>query len=325
MKLHEDKEIFEQLLKVVGENYTLDEQIIEKDYWVTYSLLKLKEYSEADNRNSDLIVFRGGTSLTKCYQDLKRFSEDIDLAINTKNIKTNSQLKRIITEVEKYICSSYEEVSSTRNVKSGNYRNVEYKYPTILNDNHESFDELNPFIKIETVTFLNPNPYEKRKVSSMICDYLKDNGFDNYIYKYNLEPFEVNVLSIKRTIIDKIVSLVRLSYAGDLSELRTKTRHLYDLHLTYCSLEGFYTNKDELSEIIKLVRMDEEVSKFKDKYPYQKRWSEAPIWGMISEGILKEDYEERFGRSFVYGKLPRYEDIVKTFELIKEHIISVGE
>ena len=320
MRLHEDKEVFKELLEVIGDHYGLEEQIIEKDYWVTYSLAKLNEYEE-----KDLIVFRGGTSLTKCYQDLKRFSEDIDLAVNTKNVGNSSQLKRIIRDVEKCICSLFKEVENNRNVKSGTYRDVEYKYPTILTNNYESFGELNQFIKIETVTFLNPNPYEKKQVTSMIYDYLYDNHFEEYIEKYNLEPFELQVLSIKRTIIDKIVSLVRLSYSDDISELRTKTRHLYDLHLTYCNMKDFYNDINELSTIINLVRKDEEVSKFKEKYPHAKKWSEAPIWKIISDGILKEDYEEKFGRSFVYGELPPYIEVVQTFNLIKQYIINVGE
>ena len=75
----------------------------------------------------------------------------------------------------------------------------------------------------------------------------------------------------------------------------------FNYNLTYHNLGDFYINKDELSNIIRLVRKDEEVSKYKEKYPYKEKWSDAPIWGIISNGILKEDYEEKFGRSFVYG------------------------
>lgn len=123
-----------------------------------------------------------------------------------------------------------------------------------------SIDELNPSIKIETVTFLTPNPYEKRPVKSIIYDYLNETERTEFIGKYQLEPFELNVLSIKRTLLDKIVSLVRMSYLEDLSELSTKTRHLYDLHLTYDTVKEFYLDKIELSSVINLVRQDEENS-----------------------------------------------------------------
>lgn len=318
MILHEDEQSFKQLLEIVGEYYGLDAKIVEKDYWVTYALSKLKNFDK-----KDLIIFRGGTSLTKCYTDLKRFSEDIDLAVNKDTQLSKSQIKKLITEVEKCICVDFEEIENIQNRKSGDYRNVEYKYPSMFEE--VSIDELNPSIKIETVTFLTPNPYEKRPVKSMIYDYLNETERAEFIGKYQLEPFELNVLSIKRTLLDKIVSLVRMSYLEDLSELSTKTRHLYDLHLTYDAVKDFYLDKIELSRVINLVRQDEENSRFKDQYPHKKRWSDAPIFKLIEEGLLKESYIEKFGKEFVYGELPDYDEIISSFRKIKSHLVSVGE
>jgi len=69
-----------------------------------------------------------------------------------------------------------------------------------------------------------------------------------------------------------------MSYLDDLSELSTKTRHLYDLHLTYSAVRDFYLDKIELASVIDLVRKDEENSRFKDQYPYEEKWSNAPIF-----------------------------------------------
>ena len=318
MILHEDEQSFKELLEIVGEYYALDPKIVEKDYWVTYALSKLKDFDR-----KDLIIFRGGTSLTKCYTDLKRFSEDIDLAVNKDNELNKSQTKKLITEAEKFICVDFKETNNSKNRKGGDYRNVEYKYPSMFEE--VSIDELNSSIKIETVTFLTPNPYEKRPVKSMIYDYLKETERSEFIYKYQLNEFEVNVLSIKRTLLDKIVSLVRMSYSEDLSELSTKTRHLYDLHLTYDTVKDFYLEKTELASVINLVRRDEENSLFKDQYPYKNKWSDAPIFNIIEEGRLKKFYTERFGKEFVYGELPNYNDIISTFKKIRYHLRSVGE
>ena len=127
MNLHKNEENFKALIEVVSEYYDIDEKIIEKDYWVTYCLSRLLSFSR-----KDLIIFRGGTSLTKCYKDLKRFSEDIDLSVNKINISSASQLKKLITDVEKHICSEFHECNSNQNIKQGAYRNVEYTYPTIF-------------------------------------------------------------------------------------------------------------------------------------------------------------------------------------------------
>ncbi len=49
--------------------------IIEKDFWVCWTLNQI--FSNADL--SSHVIFKGGTSLSKCYNIIKRFSEDIDL------------------------------------------------------------------------------------------------------------------------------------------------------------------------------------------------------------------------------------------------------
>lgn len=315
MKLHVDRDNFKDLIEIVSSELNLDKKIIEKDYWITYALSKL---SEANNEN---VIFRGGTSLTKCYIDLKRFSEDIDLAINTSNLN-NTQIKKIMRNTEKIMTDKFIEVDDGDNIKSGDYRKVQYKYESIVGNNKGIYElgELNENIKIETVTFLKPNPYEKRKVKSMIYDYLEKKNMIDVIEEFQLEPFDINVLSIKRTILDKIVSLIRMSYEDGIEELKGKTRHLYDLHLTFEFLRDFYENKAELKRIIQLVLDDEEKSKFKDKYPYKEKWNKAPIWNIINSGDLKEYYEDRFGKSFVYGKLPAYEDVVKSINKIREYI-----
>ena len=72
MNLHHDKEAFAELISGAANELAIPTNVIEKDYYVTITLKALEE------KTKDL-VFKGGTSLTKCYQLLDRFSEDIDL------------------------------------------------------------------------------------------------------------------------------------------------------------------------------------------------------------------------------------------------------
>jgi predicted nucleotidyltransferase component of viral defense system len=73
MNLHHDREAFEELIVGAANELTIPTNVIEKDYYVTIILKALSE------KIKDM-VFKGGTSLTKCYQLLDRFSEDIDLS-----------------------------------------------------------------------------------------------------------------------------------------------------------------------------------------------------------------------------------------------------
>lgn len=70
--LHENREEFTNAVNLASEYFHILPIIAEKDYYVTMILRELSE-------RQDFIVFKGGTSLSKCYKAIKRFSEDIDI------------------------------------------------------------------------------------------------------------------------------------------------------------------------------------------------------------------------------------------------------
>lgn len=73
MYLHkDDKELLRDIIVTVSERTGIDESIVEKDYYVTMILKELVQ------RNPN-VVFKGGTSLSKAYHVIDRFSEDIDI------------------------------------------------------------------------------------------------------------------------------------------------------------------------------------------------------------------------------------------------------
>lgn len=78
MNLHHDKEAFAELIIGAANELAIPTNVIEKDYYVTITLKALAE------KTKDM-VFKGGTSLTKCYQLLDRFSEDIDLSYTAES------------------------------------------------------------------------------------------------------------------------------------------------------------------------------------------------------------------------------------------------
>ncbi len=73
MYLHkDDRELLRDIIVTVSERTGVDESIVEKDYYVTMILKELVQ------RNPN-VVFKGGTSLSKAYHVIERFSEDIDI------------------------------------------------------------------------------------------------------------------------------------------------------------------------------------------------------------------------------------------------------
>lgn len=96
MMLHDNKEMFEQAVLKTAEFLNIEPAIIEKDYYVT---LFLRELSE----KRDDIVFKGGTSLSKCYGIIKRFSEDIDLNVKGENKPTEGERRALKRDIESVI------------------------------------------------------------------------------------------------------------------------------------------------------------------------------------------------------------------------------
>lgn len=99
MFLHNDKELFKDIITETASSLGIDPSIIEKDYYVTVFL------KEIVNIQPD-IVFKGGTSLSKCYKLISRFSEDIDLNIQCETRPTEGQRRHlkadIVSTIEKF-------------------------------------------------------------------------------------------------------------------------------------------------------------------------------------------------------------------------------
>jgi len=216
MKLHENQELFEQLwtLTATMEEIDLDPSIIEKDYWVTFALKRLSV--------EDRAIFKGGTSLFKAYRFLNRFSEDIDVTFTERVNKTTFR------NIEKAVMNSPFEVlndpSQYVDRKGSEFRSVAYKYPR---RSVNLMSNLKPYIVYESYKFDLTFPWDKREVTSLIYDYLKKNNRDDLIKEYELEPFSLNVLDIKRTFFDKIFAVNESLI--DNRPVAMYARHIYDL------------------------------------------------------------------------------------------------
>jgi len=86
MNLHEDKDVFEQYITATADYMGLaNTDIVEKDYFVTYFLMNIAA------KQPD-VIFKGGTSLSKCYRIISRFSEDIDFFATPPDDKNPRQI-----------------------------------------------------------------------------------------------------------------------------------------------------------------------------------------------------------------------------------------
>ena len=112
--LHENREEFTNAVNLASEYFHILPIIAEKDYYVTMILRELSERQE-------FIVFKGGTSLSKCHKAIKRFSEDIDITIDSK--LTQGQMKKLkesIKAIAGQLGLSIPNIDDTRSRRSYN-------------------------------------------------------------------------------------------------------------------------------------------------------------------------------------------------------------
>ena len=176
MNLHNDKEAFKELVTAASVDLKTPANIIEKDYYVT---LTLKELA---CRIKDM-VFKGGTSLTKCYQILDRFSEDIDISYDASagipGESRKRQLKKAVTAAMETLDFPITNLSQTRSRR--NYNCYRAEYPSIYGPATTLQSEL----IIETYVALLPFPTTVKIA-------------DNYIYRF-LCPVSYTHLTLPTT------------------------------------------------------------------------------------------------------------------------------
>lgn len=89
MRLHENKILFRQAVQFTADRMQIPAIYVEKDYWVTYVLFILFNHDIGKDT-----VFKGGTALSKCYNMIERFSEDIDLVVLRREGDSNYKLTK---------------------------------------------------------------------------------------------------------------------------------------------------------------------------------------------------------------------------------------
>ena len=100
MKLHTFPEEFRELITVVANEKHISESAVERDYYIVMMLKAL-----ADSPYAEQCVFKGGTSLSKCYPgSIDRFSEDIDLTFLGMDM-SNKACDKAIKKIEKTLAA----------------------------------------------------------------------------------------------------------------------------------------------------------------------------------------------------------------------------
>lgn len=312
MTYHSSEE-FADAIEAAAQYYGMQPVFIEKDYWVTYAL---KNLSCSEQLMST--VFKGGTSLSKVYKCIHRFSEDVDLAIITDPEASQMQIKRQMKAVEIAAAEGLALLEDSPPVKRGKNRFSCYGYPSVLEGGHLI---TSPFVRLEISAFTQPVPYEKADVQSYLGSYLWDNGFGETVSAFGLGPFKVLTLWMERTFSEKLLSLIRLSFRGE-GALRGKIRHFHDLALLLREKRIKEWLKAKDYGILDAAYQDD-----RRNTTFQGEWMEvpfveAPLFSNF-QGIwekIKDTYHSELTALSWAEEIPEEREIYRTMEEIRTYL-----
>lgn len=235
----EKKQIFESVSDITG----MPAFAVEKDWWVTKTLALIFEMEVGKH-----LVFKGGTSLSKAWKLIKRFSEDVDLAIDrnffgfegdlSKNQRTQlrktagAYVSEIFIEDLKMAFANYgvdnvsiklvEAVSSDQDP-----RIIEIYYPNVI----PTSTYVEPRVQVEIGSRSLREPFTIQKFGSLIDEMFPGKEFTNsYI--------EIPTVNAERTFLEKIFLLhEEFNRPKDKMRVGRLSRHLYDVY--HLSKTGF--------------------------------------------------------------------------------------
>lgn len=322
MKLHNYKEAFEGAIIATAQHLGISEIYIEKDYWVTYAIKQI-----FTNKNSkDIAVFKGGTSLSKCYGIIERFSEDIDLVVIQDDEESGTVLKKKLKKVTETIQEPLIYVPGHQlENKKGKIRKLVYEYEKV--GVKGSYGQVRDQIVVEVSNLGSSYPSKRVKIQTLIVEFIAATNNVDLIRTYELEPFEVNALAIERTFCEKIISLVRFSYTKNpLEDLSNKIRHTYDLHqlLKEPTIKSFLASEDFETMLIQVGKNDDKA------IPNDKEWlSKHPSDSLFfneTEKVwetLSKTYNGAF-KELLTGELPDANEVLKSLMMIGSRLKTIN-
>jgi len=245
MNLYENKELFIDLIRRTSVFFSIDVALIEKDYYI---YLFLKRCSSEIPQ----LVFKGGTSLSKCHKVIERFSEDIDLTLqeeySSQSFKRNSLKKLIDFSSESPFILKNKETRLKHTHANYNCFNIDY---SAIHKNRQFASE----IKMEMVYLSKCYPYEEKSLISYIGEYLESINRNEIIEQFELTAFNIKVQKLERTFIDKVFAICDYF---EFKESRRNSRHIYDLYKIYSKIDITTNN---FKELISKVRKERQKSK----------------------------------------------------------------
>jgi predicted nucleotidyltransferase component of viral defense system len=316
MKLHNNRQDFENLIAVTAKYIGIPESAVKRDYYIVIMLQNLQNSEYACN-----CVFKGGTSLSKCYPgSIDRFSEDIDLTYvpeegaRLSGKAYSNELKKIEAVM----------IGTANSQKIDGERNDRNKSAWVW---FEEKDAENSRLKLEIGSSVKPEPYSPKTLRTYIQQYLSDKGMQDVVEEYELQEVTVNTLNIERTFLDKVFAVKRHAVCATLGD---KARHIYDVTKLFQidEVQEFLSKKGELKELIRKTKATDSIYNEKRNIAKEYDPTEAYSFGSWSPNFSKDIrriYESGLEELLYTEEKLDFDEAIDTFQKIDKLFTELGE
>lgn len=251
--IHEDRD-FGSLLQIIGRETGLGPALIEKDYWVTHTMWALHQMGLE-------VWFKGGTSLSKGFGLIRRFSEDLDLKIDRGTVTTLPQVENWKSKNKGPIsemCEFYRQLAEVILIQGaavqvvqidprGRGARIQVLFSGQFTNDLPS--SMRPYVLLEIGT-ARVTPFVQKPLSSYIHDYLHQHG-QAHLYAANT-PQSVRCLHPMVTLIDKLDAISR-RFSRDEPEFPSFIRHYEDAACIIQAIEGLPPLAQGSSELLQAM------------------------------------------------------------------------
>ena len=298
--------------------------IVEKDFWVVWTLNKIF----SDDRLNKILMFKGGTSLSKVFNLIGRFSEDIDLILDwrliskvnplseqeskNKQVKFNEQInenaKVFIKDQLLPIFSQILSPLCTCSIAEDGF-SINVRYPNAFDDSY-----LRPEILLEIGPLASWLPSDSFEISSFAAQ-----KFPQVFEKANTT---VNTIVAKRTFWEKATILHHEANRPVDSAMPTRySRHYYDL--------AMMAKNEVKEEALADLELLKNVVDFKQKF-YPRNWAkyEEAVPGTLKLlppefrlDSLEKDYKAM--QNMIFDKYISFDEIIGILENLEKEINEV--
>lgn len=321
------KRELQSIIRNASEKLGINEVIIEKDYWLCFVL----NYIFTESEWKGAFTFKGGTSLSKCYNLIKRFSEDIDLILDWRvigygknepwqfrsnnqqhkfnkesNVKTEEFLKNFFVPKMKLDFKKLIKDDFQIYVDSSDPQVVFFAYPTSFQS-----DYVKQVIRLEIGALAEWTPSE-------IVDIIPD-LYKIYPMLFVGDSISVRTVLPERTFWEKVTILHHEANRPKDSKMPIRyARHYYDI---YCFAHSIYRNSS-----LKYQKLLEKVVLFKEKF-YPRKWAKYEEATVEKIRLLPDvyrfkeiesDYNQM--KEMFFGEVPLFEDLISTISSLEEDI-----